>query len=225
MKVKKIMAAVLCVSIWDSSCFPGAVSAKTVEGAQWADAYMEIAGKLHREDKKRKAQYTSEFTSYQPYTYDLIYFDDDDIPELAVGLDGYWISMYTYDPKEGDVHTVMDRWGYGAMGNTGYEYLPKKNYLRNYNSDHAGAVMYTYYGKMKNYEIVCRRELKQMFFVDKNHNQMPDAGEFTDQPSYYCGGKKISEDKYMSYLKKGKFKGIKGKMTYNQIKKKLLEKP
>lgn len=221
MKIKKLIAAVLSLTIQISICPPSAVTAKTAEGSQWAAAYMETVRALNQEDKKRKSEYQSEFMPFQPYTYSLIYFDSDDIPELVAGLDGYWISMYTYAPDEGNVYTVMDQWGYGAMGNTGYEYLPKKNYLRNYNSDFAGAVMRTYYGKMKNHKIVCRRELTQMFFNDKNQNHMPDEDEYTDHPAYYCGSKKISEDQFLSYLKKGKFQDIKGKMTYQQIRKKL----
>lgn len=58
-------------------------------------------------------------------TCDLIYVDDDDIPELAVGYTGYWVSMYTY--HDGKVSTLMDRWAYGAMGNVGYEYIPRGN--------------------------------------------------------------------------------------------------
>lgn len=221
MKIKKLIAAALALSIQISTCSPGVVFAKTAEDAQWAAAYLETVRALNQEDKKRKSQDQPEFMPFQPYTYSLIYFDGDKIPELVAGLDGYWVSMYTYDPDEGNVYTVMDQWGYGAMGNAGYEYLPKKNCLRNYNSDFAGAVMRTYYGKMKNHEIVCRRELTQMFYKDKNKNHMPDEDEYTDQPVYYCGSKKISKKQFLSYLKKGKFQDIKGNMTYEQISKKL----
>lgn len=221
MKFKNMAAAVLGLSILASILFPGTVSAKTAKSKRWAEAYMETVRALNKEDKKRKAEYTSEFMPYQAYTYALIYFDQDNIPELVAGTDGYWVSMYTYDPDEGKVYTVMDQWGYGAMGNAGYEYLPKKNCLRNYNSDFAGAVMYTHYAKMKNHEIVSRRELKQQFFTDKNRNHMPDEDEYTDQPSCYCDGKKISAEKFQSYLIPGKFKEIKGTMTYRNIKKKL----
>ena len=42
----------------------------------------------------------------------------------------------------------MNRWPYGATGNTGYEYVLRKNSMRNYNSDFAGAIVYTSYLSM-----------------------------------------------------------------------------
>lgn len=43
----------------------------------------------------------------------------------------------------------MEQWGYGVMGNTGYSYAPKKNYLYNLNNDYAGAVRNVYCMKIK----------------------------------------------------------------------------
>ena len=40
--------------------------------------------------------------------YNLIYFNDDDIPELVVGVNGYYTSLYTY--SDGKVYTLMDHW-------------------------------------------------------------------------------------------------------------------
>ena len=226
MHIKKFSTAALACTMLFTACFPCMVSASGSDGSKctgWADAYMETVRTLHREDKKRKAQYASEFTPYQPYTYSLTDFNNDSIPELVAELDGYHVSMYTYAPDENKVYTVMDQWGYGAMGNTGYEYLPGKNYLRNYNSDFAGAVRYTYYGTMKHNKIVSLypKKLKIMYYKDKNHNQQPDEGEYTGEPYYYYGGRQISEKKYNSYLIKGKFRPLAGTMKYKQIKKKL----
>ncbi len=75
--------------------------------------------------------------------YDLVYFDSDAIPELVAGAAGYYTSLYTY--SNGYVYTLMDRWAYGAMGNAGYEFSSRKNSLRNYNTDYAGAILYTTY--------------------------------------------------------------------------------
>ncbi|MDE6674014.1 MAG: hypothetical protein K2K19_04265, partial [Acetatifactor sp.] len=46
--------------------------------------------------------------------YDLIYFDEDDIPDLVVGVSGFWMSMFTYDA--GQVYCLMTDGGYGAFG-------------------------------------------------------------------------------------------------------------
>lgn len=231
MKIKPHLQNVLIPLLSFTICFavitvqkrPVSAYGKAVQDTAWKDAYMQIIKKLHQEDKQQKAQDTSEFMPYQAYTYALIYFDEDSIPELVAGLDGYWVSMYTYDKEEGKAHAVMDKWGYGAMGNAGYEYLPKKNCLRNYNSDFAGAVRYTTYERIKDGKMVSvyPKNLKEVFFIDQNHNGMPEENEYTDQPTYYYGKKEISEEKYLSYIISGKFKNITGTMTYQKIRKKL----
>lgn len=225
MKRKKWMRGILFFAVFMNVCFSCMTGAKAEEYTEWADAYMKVVKDLHKEDTKLKAEYSSEFTPYQAYTYDLIYFDNDDIPELVAGLDDYWVSMYTFDKKDGKVHQVIDRWGYGAMGNPGYEYLPKKNFLLNYNSDFAGAVRYTFCGKMKHHEIISRypKVIKQMNFADKNHNGVPDEGEDTKQSYYYYGDQKISPEKYGSFIKSGKYKELTGRMPYQKMKKALIQ--
>ncbi|MCM1124759.1 MAG: hypothetical protein NC416_19465, partial [Eubacterium sp.] len=75
------------------------------------------------------------------FLYDLIYVDEDEIPELVSGLNGYYVNLYTYE--DGTLYKLMDDWAYGAMGNAGYEYAPGDNSIRNYNADYAGAIMDT----------------------------------------------------------------------------------
>lgn len=69
---------------------------------------------------------------------DLIYFNNDNIPDLVIGGDGYWVSVYMYE--NGTVYNPVEEWPYGAMGNTGYDYLEKKGLIFNHNSDYAGAI-------------------------------------------------------------------------------------
>lgn len=108
--------------------------------------------------------------------YNLIYFDEDDIPELVTGVNGYYTSMYTY--HNGNVYLLMDRWPYGAMGNAGYEYVPYKNSLRNYNSDFAGAIVYTTYMTIgEKYTMDVVEEIVTYNFDDSNGNGYPDADE------------------------------------------------
>lgn len=71
--------------------------------------------------------------------YDLIYFNNDNIPDLVIDNLGYWVSLYIYE--NGTVHNPIDRWLYGAGGNTAYEYQAKKGLIRNYDSDFAGAII------------------------------------------------------------------------------------
>lgn len=135
--------------------------------------------------------------------YNLIYFDDDDIPELVAGVDGYYISMYTY--SGGKVYTLMNRWGYGAMGNMGYEYSPGMNSLRNYNTDYAGAIVYTTYMTVD--DSLCMdvfAQIKTYYFKDINGNGMPDGNELESADNYsrnydVIAGREITDEEFASY--------------------------
>lgn len=71
-------------------------------------------------------------------TCDLIYFNNDNIPDLVIGNPGYWVSLYIYE--DGNVYNLIDDWAYGVMGNAGYSYIEKKGIILNHNSDFAGAI-------------------------------------------------------------------------------------
>lgn len=225
MKTKKMKTVALILAI--TTCFSGIVPAKAdtrkADDKKWASAYQKTVKKLNKEDPNGQSEDLSD-VSNMPYAYDLIYFNDDSIPELVASLNGYWVSMYTYDSEQDKVYQVVDQWGYGAMGNVGYEYLPKKNFLRNYNSDFAGAVRYANCSKMEKHKMISLypKELRTENYTDKNKNGIPDEGEYTDKTTYYYGNKKISAKKYASYTKASKkLKWIAGTMTYKQILKKL----
>ncbi len=163
-------------------------------------------------DGKRNGEFTDYREAYEAVMkfsdldneeqgYDLIYFDEDDIPELTVGRSGYYISMYTYD--DGMVYQVMDHWGYGAMGNAGYEYSQKKNSLRNYNADYAGAILYTTYMKMSaQHTMESIVEIVFYNFDDVNQNGIPDEDEEGSIGYYgvsYIDGKEVSREECESY--------------------------
>lgn len=224
MKKKKIVIMIVMFMLITGYAFINtkqvAVAAKKSNSKEWATAYMKIIKKMNKEDKANK----EDSFFYKPYKYDLIYFDKDSIPELVVGNNGYWVSMYTYDKKKHKVYTVMKRWPYGAYGNAGYSYLPKKNCLSNTDSDYGET--YYFYGKMKKHKIVNRysKSLVERHYIDKNKNGYPDSGEFTEKPYYYYGKKQISKKKFDSYLIPGKYKMMVGKMSYGKMKKKLIAK-
>lgn len=133
--------------------------------------------------------------------YNLIYVDEDTVPELAAGLSGYYVSLYTY--HDGTVYTLMDEWAYGAMGNTGYEYSPKKNSLRNYNTDYAGAILYTTYMTIgSSYSIDTEASLVTYNFDDVNGNGMPDeeeTGSFGIYSATYMDGEQIASGEEIPY--------------------------
>lgn len=177
----------------------------------WKQAYLKTINKLNKE------------SGASSYKYDLIYFNKDIIPELVVGESGCCVSMYTYSPAKKKVYTLMDRKIYGAGGNLGYSYLPKKNILYNLCNSSAGAVQYLTYMTMKNNKLVSKyaKELCVKRFVDKNKNGYPDPGEMTDKPIYYYGNKKISKSKFESMEVKGNYQMIQGSVSYKEMKARL----
>jgi len=133
--------------------------------------------------------------------YNLIYFDDDDIPELVAGVDGYYTSLYTY--KDGTVYTLMSRWAYGAMGNAGYDYCPKLNSMRNYNTDYAGAILYTTYMSIRDrnvFDVVA--EIETFNFDDVNGDGVPNENENSSIGYYsvsYIDGREATDEECASY--------------------------
>ncbi len=150
--------------------------------------------------------------------YNLIYFDDDDIPELIIGKN-FYISMYTY--ADGEVYTLIDQWIYGAMGNAGYEYVPGKNSLRNYDNDLAGAICYvTYMSVSENYSLDVTTQIKRVNFDDKNQNDMIDDDERESAGKchkIYIDDTEISEEDAESY-NTGEYEYILPSMTLDEIK-------
>ena len=155
---------------------------------------------------------------------DLIYVDSDDIPELVIGDNGFWVSLYTY--HDGRVYTLMDHWGYGVMGNAGYEYIPKENRIRNYNSDYAGAIRYTAYMAMNDqYSLETVTQIETYNFDDVNENGYPDDDEQGSIGYYsasYVDGVQITYEQYNDY-DAGEYEPVIGAMSLEELKKELAE--
>lgn len=154
--------------------------------------------------------------------YNLIYIDNDDIPELVTGYDGYWVSMYTY--ADGEIYTLMDHWGYGVMGNTGYQYAPKLNSIRNYNTDYAGLILWTAYASnTDNSELEWSTVIETYYFDDKNGNDIPDEDEPYSEKAcknlLYIDDDtvEITSDEALSY-NVGEYQYIIPEMTLDEIK-------
>lgn len=119
----------------------------------------------------------SDYDGFWERSFDLIYLDEDDIPELVVGQEGYWVSVYTW---HNGIETVMDPWGYNAGGNFGYEYLPRTGIVYNAGSGYAGAIRYEYYRKLSEDGLEPLLEIRRDCFVDKNGNGEPDQEDDYD---------------------------------------------
>lgn len=142
-----------------------------------------------------------EMESGGEYRYDLIYFDDDDLPELVVDDPGYHVSLYTY--HDGRIYPIMYEWGYGAMGNAGYEYCPRKSSVRNYNADYAGLIFYTSYWTLSDgYMLDGVVTIETLNFDDANGNGIPDEDEEESYGYYnvsYIDGVEVTVEEYESY--------------------------
>lgn len=84
----------------------------------WAQAYFSVIAELQED-----------WGDLEGIDFGLIYVNDDDIPELVFGHDGYWVSLYTW--QDGQVYAVMDKESYGTWGRF-YTYVPFQNVIREY---------------------------------------------------------------------------------------------
>ena len=149
------------------------------------------------------------------FQFALIDLIGNDVPELVADHSGYDVSVFTWVDEE--VITVMDQWSYGAMGNMGYEYLPGRNVIRNYNMESAGAIIYEVYMMVDdNYEVVniFSEDLSIRYIRDTNANGIIDEeDEYSDEPVYYCNETEISEEEYVSWQITGDYERIAGDMS------------
>lgn len=178
---------------------------KNGEFSGYEEAY-EAVGKLYDLESEGEAE------------YGLIYFDEDDTPELAAGITGYQTSLYSF--RDGYLYNLMDHWGYGAMGNAGYEYCPRQNSLRNYNTDYAGAVSYTTYMTMNsNFSLETVAVVETYNFDDVNGNGVPDEDEMGSLGYYgisYIDGRQATDEECAA-LNKGEYEWIGGSMNVNEL--------
>lgn len=160
---------------------------KNGEYADYREAYL-AAARLYQ------------LESNHEIAYDLIYFDDDDIPELVADCPGYHVSLYTY--SNGKRIPIIDRWGYGVGGRHGYEYCPRKGSVRNYDADYAGLILYTYYFELDDdYWLAPVVSIKAINFDDANGNEIldEDEEETVGYSKLYIGDREITMEEYESY--------------------------
>ena len=203
-------------------------SGKTTETNTTSNNDTKTESNYSKEYKKiiEKIEKTENKNSDVNLTCDLIYFNNDDIPDLVIGNLGHWVSLYMYE--NGTVYNPINKWVYGAGGNTGYEYQEKRALIRNYNSDYAGAIITT-----------------SLFVLNSNrkfdsfsNTQRGTTGENIDTAvinetlesygGYYYNENKITEQEYNSKLKKlsidingTNFKELSGSKSVQEIKKQL----
>ena len=148
-------------------------------------AYREIIEQLEAENPGKRA-------------YNLIYLDEDAIPELVADVRGYYVSVYTYGA--GQVFLAMDDWGYGAFGIAGYEYIPRQNIIRCFDVDGAGLVLNFSYGRIN--ELHEYESLRFVWCETEDYE--------SDEWCYYNEFTEITEEEFDSLLIDGEFTYIEG---------------
>lgn len=166
------------------------------------------------------------------YKFSLAYVDGDDIPELVADRTGY--SLYLYSFKDGHTVPLGYDFGYGAGGVGGYDYVPKKNCIKYYDSDYAGLIVNENFLSIHEDEIAMDYYCSMENYDDLNGNGYPDEDESTDEAlanakgsaTYSAGDKSLSDSeiqKKIDELEKLDFEELYGQYDsvefYNVLKK------
>ncbi|MBR3280415.1 MAG: hypothetical protein IKI57_01030 [Clostridia bacterium] len=200
--------------------------------AEILEAYktkIEEIEKAHKAEQAKLMEEDPDFdiASLTNLKYDFAFINDDNIPELLVTNTGHSLAVYTYvDGKI--VYTMQDEgitdehgWLYGIAGNTGYDYVPRANVIRNYNNEYAGLVRYVSFNKLdeKTNQMVpvYDEALKEFHFNDKNLNNEIDedeADDYVKEPvAFFFGENEITKEEYDAKLIDGDFEELVGRLS------------
>lgn len=184
--------------------------------AECKQAYLEIVNSLSEENSD--------------VTFSLIFFDDDDTPELLAGVTGSYLSMYGY--HDGKVVAIMDSWPYGSAGNDGYSYVERRGIVYNVNTEYSGLIAYHKVGTLNtdSYEIEYKEEdqLSVWNVGDTNGDGKLDQAdaenmeeEYTGSPTYKRGSKTISERDFDDIIRSYSLKYMVGELSHDDMATKL----
>ena len=180
--------------------------------AQYKNEYLKIVNEIEKENPDENI------------TADLIYFNNDDIPDLVIGKSGYWVSLYIYENNQ--VYNLIDKWAYGAGGNTGYKYQDKKGIILNQNSDYAGAIITKALFIINSKNQFDKLIVTQKGIIDENTNPTEINNALEAYGGYFYNQNKISEQEYNNRLNElsinmdeNRFKELIGSKTISEIKK------
>ncbi len=195
----------------------------------WQTAYRTVAEQYARDYPPSKEE---TWTS----GYGLMDIDGDCIPELATGIDGIFLRLYTY--RGGALYKLMEG-AYGAGGNYGYEYLPGENTIRNVNSACGGLLWIL---NFLHIDSDCRLDgsrLSIFYLADLNGNGFLDEadgeverwepnyidqngnGEYDDgEPvnvTFVLDGEEISEEEALPYTDGRGYNPIRTSLSFDEL--------
>ena len=115
-----------------------------------------------------------------------------------------------------------ESWAYGAGGNGGYDYAPKKNVIFNTNNDYAGMVKYYNYYKINDnhlIEAIYGDALCELHFEDKDGDRVPaEDDEYKDDPvAFYQGDKALTLEEFNSMIIEADYEELTGKKSADEI--------
>lgn len=156
----------------------------------WAQAYISVIDEL-REDWE-----------LDEIDFSLIYINDDDIPELVFGPEGYWVSVYTWQDEQ--TFPLMDKWAYGNWGRV-YAYVPFQGII--------GTVCYSFddtdyghwYGDYWDfYQMTETCELEYAYGISRIYDYVGDTYENETVNYYYeeedmTEPREITEEEFNAY--------------------------
>lgn len=129
----------------------------------YKEAYLQLA---------KLAKLTSE-----NFKYDLVYVDDDDIPELLMTDEYYGLSLYTF--KDGYTHCLIAPCSYGSDMNPEYYYSPKNNLFLHYFDTMEGAYQIKIYmSPREGKEIANDYAIEGIMYEDTDGDGHPSEEEF-----------------------------------------------
>ncbi len=200
------------------------------------DFYKEKIEAIEEQHKNEQEQMLEgnkdlDVTSLRNLKYDLVFFDDNNTPELVVTDEGYRTALYTYDAGK-VIYTMAEDgisgdetgWAFGAGGNAGYEYIPRENVLRNYNSEYSGLIRYVSFFELdpKTHQLVSKYDqpLYEGHYNDANANGKIDDDEmetFINEPKYFYAEKQISSGDWAGYMIDGDYVELVGTKSADSI--------
>lgn len=171
-------------------------------------AYQYIVNCFERADASGEYDFT--------HNYDLIYFNDDDIPELVVGVGGLSFSMFTY--HEGKHYLLMYEW----VTTHHYQYLERKNVLWNFSRERGGSTTFlTYYEMTDSHELVEMYTIKETCLDEDGNVIIDDSAGEEGVWNYYREGNTesipITEEEFLNYMIDGEYIYLHGKYEKDEI--------
>lgn len=101
------------------------------------------------------------------FKYSLVYFNNDDVPELVVDLPNYWLTIYTF--KNGKTVNMAEDDGmfaYGTGGLVGYSYASKKGVMTSSSHDNEKYGYTSYYEVNENGVIINSYTIQTIIFTE-----------------------------------------------------------